>query len=248
MYRLSAAHYDAIYAWKDYAGEAEMIRDLVAARRGRAGGSLLDVACGTGRHLEHLAAHFDAEGLDLEPQLLAEARRRLPGLPLHQGDMRDFDLGRRFDVITCLFSAIGYVRTHAGLRRAIGSMARHLAPEGVILVEPWFRPEQWKHASLHLKTVDRPDLKIARACTSELRGNLSIMDMHHLVTTTEGTRHFKERHVMALFTVDETHAAFRAAGLRAEFQEPGPTGRGLWVAAWGNPQLPTAGQGRGLAG
>lgn len=127
MYRLSAAHYDAIYAWKDYAAEAAMIRDLVEARRGRPGGRLLDVACGTGRHLEHLAPHFDAEGLDQELQLLEEARRRLPGLPLHLGDMRDFELGRRFDVITCLFSAIGYVRTRAAFKAA-GLRADHVEP------------------------------------------------------------------------------------------------------------------------
>lgn len=233
MYRLSAAHYDAIYAGKDYAAEAEQIRDLVTARRGRPGGRLLDVACGTGRHLAHLRAHFEAAGLDLEPGLLAEARRRLPGLPLHQGDMRAFDLGERFDVVTCLFSAIGYVRTRAGLARAFGAMARHLAPEGLLLVEPWFRPEQWRHASLHLKTVDEPDLKIARACTSELRGSLSVMDMHHLVSTPEGTRHFKERHVLGLFTVDEMRDGFQAAGLQADFQEPGLIGRGLWVGGWG---------------
>ncbi|MBK8540523.1 MAG: class I SAM-dependent methyltransferase [Ardenticatenia bacterium] len=235
MYRLSAAHYDAIYAAKDYAGEAAQIRDLVAARRGRHGGRLLDVACGTGRHLEHLRAHFEAAGLDLEPGLLAEARRRLPGLPLHQGDMRAFDLGERFDVVTCLFSAIGYVRTRAGLARALRSMARHLAPGGVLLVEPWFTPEAWRggKSTVHLKTVDLPELKIARACTSLTRGRLSVMDMHHLVSTPEGTRHFKERHSIGLFTVDEMRAGFRAAGLAADLEEPGLSGRGLWVAGWG---------------
>lgn len=232
MYRLSAAHYDAIYAAKDYAAEATQIRDLVAARRGRAGGRLLDVACGTGRHLEHLRAHFDAAGLDLEPGLLAEARRRLPGLPLHQGDMRDFDLGERFDVITCLFSAIGYVGTRAGLVRALRSMARHLAPGGLLLVEPWFTPEQWRTGNtVHLRTAVEPELRIARACTSETRGTLSVMDMHYLVSTPEGTRHFKERHSLGLFTVDETRGAFEAAGLAADYEEPGLTGRGLWVAA-----------------
>lgn len=240
MYRLSAAHYDAIYAGKDYAGEAAQIRDLVAARRGRHGGRLLDVACGTGRHLEHLRAHFDAAGLDLEPGLLSEARRRLPGLPLHQGDMRAFDLGERFDVITCLFSAIGYVRTRAGLARALRSMARHLAPGGVLLVEPWFTPEAWRDRTVHLSTVEEPELRIARACTSETRGNLSIMDMHHLVSTPAGTRHFKERHVLGLFTVDQMRDGFKAAGLQADFQEPGLSGRGLWVAGRGWVESPRA--------
>lgn len=231
MYRLSADHYDAIYAWKDYAAEAEQIRDLAAARRGRPGGRLLDVACGTGRHLEHLRTQFDAVGLDLEPGLLTEARRRLPGLPLHQGDMRDFDLGERFDVVTCLFSAIGYVRTRAGLKRALGSMARHLAPGGLLVVEPWFTPDRWRTGSVHLSTAEAPELRIARACTSETRGTVSVMDMHYLVSTPEGTRHFKERHSLGLFTVDEMRAGFRAAGLAADLLEPGLTGRGLWVAA-----------------
>jgi ubiquinone/menaquinone biosynthesis C-methylase UbiE len=48
-----------------------------------AAGSLLDVACGTGKHLEQLMRWYQVEGLDLDDGLLAIARERLPGVPLH---------------------------------------------------------------------------------------------------------------------------------------------------------------------
>jgi SAM-dependent methyltransferase len=111
--------------------------------------TLLDVACGTGRHLELLSDGYRVEGLDLDAQLLAVARERLPSVPLHSGDMRDFELGRRFDVVTCLFSSIGYVRDDDELDRAIAAMARHLSPGGLMVVEPWFTPEMWNVGQLH---------------------------------------------------------------------------------------------------
>ena len=99
--------------------------------------TLLDVACGTGHHMELLREWFTVEGVDLEPGLLEVARSRLPGVPLHLGDMRTFNLGRQFDVVTCLFSSIGYMQTPEDLLHALVNMAGHLAPDGVMLVEPW---------------------------------------------------------------------------------------------------------------
>ena len=103
MFTRSARFYDAIYSFKDYGKEATRIDALIRERRPKAR-KLLDVACGTGLHLQHLREGYEVEGLDLDPKLLKFARERLGEVPLHEGDMRDFDLGRRFDAITCLFS------------------------------------------------------------------------------------------------------------------------------------------------
>src|SRR3712207_7289123 len=46
---------------------------------------------------------------------------RYPDVRFHQGDMTDFDLGRRFDVVVCLFSAIGYVLTEERLRQTLAN-------------------------------------------------------------------------------------------------------------------------------
>src|SRR3954469_18952400 len=142
MFSRSARMYDVIYAsGRDYRREAAELDRLIQQRRPGAR-TLLDVACGTGAHLERLTS-YQAEGLDLDPEMLAVARERLPDVPFHEGDMTSFELGSRFDAVVCMFSSIGYVKTEKRLRSTIASTARHLEPGGVLVVEPWLTPDVW---------------------------------------------------------------------------------------------------------
>jgi len=230
MFTETARYYDRIYSFKDYAGEVEKILSIVEAELHTDGHRLLDVACGTGLHLEQLRAHFEAEGLDLSPELLGIARERNQGLRFHQGDMRTFALDARYEVITCLFSSIGYMTTRDDLCRAIARMADHLVPGGLLLVEPWLTPEIWEPNTVHALFIDEPQLKIARINTSLTEGHVSVFDLHHLIGTPEGTEHVVEHHELGLYTVDEMTEAFEAAGLEVRFDPEGLTGRGLYVA------------------
>jgi SAM-dependent methyltransferase len=228
VFSRSARLYDAIYASiRDYPREAAELDRLIQERRPGAR-TLLDVACGTGAHLEHLGG-YEVEGVDLDPEMLAVARKRLPGVPFHEADMVAFDLGKRFDAVVCMFSSIGYVRTEERLRSAILSMARHLEPGGVLVVEPWLTPEAWQDGHVGAVFVDEPELKIARINASEREGNLSMFEFEYLVGTPEGVKHFTERHELGLFTVEDYVGAFRAAGLEADHDPEGPMGRGLYV-------------------
>lgn len=231
MFSQTAQYYDKIYSFKDYQAEAQAIVVLVQEHLRSGGNRLLDVACGTGKHVEHLKQHFEIEGLDISEELLVLARKRCPGVPFHQGDMIDFQLGKRFDVVTCLFSSIGYVGTVENLGRSIACMARHLLPGGLLLVEPWFTPEAWRPGTVHALFIDEPELKIARINASFARGRLSYFDLHYLIGTPEGTEHAVERHELGLFEQDEMLAAFQAAGLDVRYDEEGLTGRGLYVGA-----------------
>lgn len=228
-YLASAEWYDRLYRFKDYEGEAGTLVDRVSQRHPGAR-TLLDVACGTGRHLEFLRRHFRCEGLDNSAGQLAEARRQLPDLELHLGDMRHFRLERRYDVITCLFSAIGYMTTPEDLALACRTMAEHLNPGGLLVIEPWIAPEYWKPGTVHALFIDEPALKLARINTSETRGRCSVFDMHHLVGTPDGVQHLVEHHELLLATREELRAALEAAGLVPEFDETGLSGRGLWLA------------------
>ena len=232
MFSRSARIYDAIYASiRDYPLEAAELDRLIQDRRPGAR-TLLDVACGTGAHLEHLTA-YEVEGLDLDPEMLAVARERLPEVSFHEGDMADFDLGKRFDAVVCLFSSIGYVRTEERLRSAIASMAGHLERGGVLVVEPWLSPDVWLDRHVGAVFVDEPELKIARMNIAQREGNISIVEFEYLVGTPDGIERFTERHELGLFTVEEYLEAFRGAGLEAEHDPEGPMGRGLYVAVAG---------------
>jgi SAM-dependent methyltransferase len=233
MFSQTAQYYDTIYlAMKDYGAEAAKLTTFIHQYCRSPGNRLLDVACGTGLHLAYLKQHFQVEGLDLDEQLLAIARQRNPKAPLHHADMTDFDLGRTFDVVTCLFSAIGYVKTLDNLAQAVQCMAQHLSAGGVLLIEPWFTPETWRPGTVHARFIDDPDLKIARMNTSFAEGRLSIMDMHYLIGTPAGTEHYVERHELGLFTSDEMIHVLTDCGLEVTYDAEGLTGRGLYIGQY----------------
>ena len=233
MFTPSVHLYDTIYLsrGKNYATEADSIHQLTQHNLRSGGKTLLDVACGTGLHTSHLREHYLVEGLDLDVRMLEAAKQKCPELTFHQGDMRDFDLGRQFDIITCLFSSIGYAGTIAGLNRAVGNFERHLRPGGLLFVEPWFTPEDWHPGNIHSTFVDEPRLKIARMNLSGREGNLSYFVFHYLVGTPEGIEYFTERHELGLFTVEEYLSAFRVCGLNVERDALWLNGRGLFMAS-----------------
>jgi ubiquinone/menaquinone biosynthesis C-methylase UbiE len=93
MFNRSARWYDAFYAKVDYEAEADRVGEIVRQRNPGAR-TLLDVACGTGRHLVGFSRHFDCAGVDIEPDMVAIARQTLPGIPFEVADMVTLDLGR----------------------------------------------------------------------------------------------------------------------------------------------------------
>lgn len=231
MFSQSARFYDEIYAaiGKNYAGEVAQLDRLIRRHKSSPGRALLDVACGTGAHAGPLAGRWDVTGLDLDPHMLAQARRKYPSIRFRRGDMLDFSLNRQFDAIVCLFSSIGYARTIPRLDRAIATMSRHLRPGGVLVVEPWFSIRQWRPGRTGMVVVDKPGHKIVRLSRAAIRGRISILDLEYLIATPRGIEHASERHTLGLFFKQDYLRAFRRAGLVVSFDARGLTGRGLYV-------------------
>lgn len=229
MFTKSALYYDAIYSFKDYQAETQRLMELINEHLLSGGDRLLDVACGTGKHLQFLKETYEVEGLDLSPELLDIARARTPDVLYHHADMMDFDLGREFDVVTCLFSSIGYAKTLENLHRAVKCMADHLLAGGILVIEPWFTPDTWNVGTVHANFVDEQELKIARMNISSIEGKLSYFDFHYLIGTPEWIEHFIERHELGLFDMDEMVEAFKTSGLEVTYDEKGLTGRGLYI-------------------
>ena len=221
MYTDSADVYDASYSSFDFSAGANRLHDLIARYKRTPGSTLLDVACGTGTYLVHLGDRYTVEGMDLSPAMLAIARRKLPDVPLHEADMVEFDLGRRFDAVVCLGSSIGYAETGPRLRRAVATLARHSLLGGVVVVEPWLSPDAWEDGRLTADLVDQPELKVSRVLVSGRVGRVSTLDIHHLVARRGNVEYFVEHHKLGLFTHGEYLAAFQGADLEVTYESHG---------------------------
>ncbi len=233
MYSQSAKYYDSLYRalGKQYEQEAARIDRIISERCRSGGNALLDVGCGTGRHIEALSDRYACEGLDVDRTMLDLARERNPGVTFHLGDMIGFNLANRFDAVICLFGSIGYAPNVQRLQQALQTFARHLRPGGVVIIEPWVRPEDWKDGQVNALFVDENDLKVARMSVARRDGNISILNFHYMIASRDGIRTFTEPHRLTLFNDEEYREAFRRARLFFDYDENGLTpGRGLYVA------------------
>lgn len=230
-YARLTAYYDIAYEaqGKDYKKEADQIHEVIKKHKQSEGNELLDVACGTGGHFPYLKKWYSLEGLDIDQNMLQIARQRYPDITLHQGDMIKFDLGKQFDIVTCLFSAIGYAKTVPNLQSAVKSLAHHTKPGGVVIVEPWFLPEKWQAGKLFSLFVDKPDMKLARMCIGETKDKLSVFNFNFLVATPGKIEQFTELHEIGLYSKEDYIEAFEKAGLQTTFDSEGITGKGLCI-------------------
>jgi ubiquinone/menaquinone biosynthesis C-methylase UbiE len=227
MFTKTAKYYDAIYSYKDYVAESELVTKLVRARVQNAK-TLLDVACGTGKHLELLVKQFNCTGVDLDEEMIAIARERAPGTPLLAGDMCDFQLNSKFDTVLCLFSSIGYTKTVERMEQAVANMASHLKKGGILLVEPWLTPESWLVGQKNMSTFETDDFVISRMMVSEPveRGRLVL---EYMIGDSSGISRVTETHEMGWFTQNEYLNAFKKADLQVEHLKEGLTGRGIYI-------------------
>jgi len=231
MYQKLAKYYDLIYHGKDYQKESNSIKEIIKKYRKSAGNLLLDVGCGTGKHIEQFKEDFSCTGIDINNEMVEVASENVKGVIFDQGDMIDFNLKKEFDVILCLFSAIGYVKTYSNLEKTILNFSNHLKKGGVLVIEPWLTKSVWRAGEPGMTTYDGKDVKIARVNNTKIEGDLSIMDMHYLIAEKNAdVIYYVDTHELGLFEIDRTLEFMDIAGLQSEFLEDGLMGdRGLYI-------------------
>src|SRR5262245_59312311 len=86
----------------------EYLQELIRKANPRAK-RILELGCGTGSVLKHLAANYDVWGLDLSKKMLSLAKRKVPQARLSHQDMVRFRLPGHFDAIFCVYASINHV-------------------------------------------------------------------------------------------------------------------------------------------
>jgi ubiquinone/menaquinone biosynthesis C-methylase UbiE len=220
LYAELAEYYDRIYYWKNYRAEANKIKKIVRRFEQHPSVTLLDVGCGTGGHVAYLKRHFRCVGVDRSAEMLAVAREKLPDVGFSEGDMTNLSLGMRFDIVTCLFSAVGYLRTRKQIEEAVRSFAGHLNPGGVLIIEPWITESDWRKGDVGFQSYKSEEVKIVRMDYGMSRGRFSILDERYVIAKkNQGITYVSTRHVMRFFVPEEWLGAMRGCGLVSEYLE-----------------------------
>jgi ubiquinone/menaquinone biosynthesis C-methylase UbiE len=113
-------------------------------------GKLIDIGCGTGRHVVHFARRgFDVTGLDLSQDMLSIASEKVSASGLKatfvrrdMRDLSDFPDGK-YDYATCMFSTLGMVPGRDARQKVANHIYRMLAPGGRFFLHGHNRLHRW---------------------------------------------------------------------------------------------------------
>jgi SAM-dependent methyltransferase len=153
--------YDEPQLYDVLASDAGHDGELYLQLAREADGPVLELACGTGRLLKHLVdgGVEDLTGLDLSDKMLDAARARCPDVTLARGDLRDFDLDRKFAFIFLPLNSLLHMLTTEDVIAALSRVRAHLAEGGrfafdVFNPNPGFLARDPAHRFLVTHTTD----------------------------------------------------------------------------------------------
>jgi SAM-dependent methyltransferase len=251
VFEAYSQYYDLLYRDKDYAGEADYIRNLI--ERERPGSqTLLDLGCGTGRHDFLLSERgFAVTGVDLSPDMLkianAERSKRLAAAPTSPspppqftlGDLRSVRLGQRFDVVVSLFHVMSYQSSNEDLLAALRTLREHAQPGGLVLFDAWYGPAVLSsRPSVRVKRLKSDGCDVTRLAEPVLYPNENLVDVNYQIIirdrTTQLTEEVHETHRMRYLFVPEVKQMLEGVGLRldrsCEFATDAELSFGTWSA------------------
>lgn len=149
--------------------------------------TVLDCACGTGRHL-HLFHSLgqEAVGSDISASMLAQAEKNLAArhlqIPLHRVDYRDLPqhFDRRFDAVVCLSSSILHMPDDEQVLRALRSMRGVLREGGLLVLTQGTTDRQWNEKPRFILAVNTRDFsRLFVIDYLEAGARYNILDIHH---------------------------------------------------------------------
>jgi len=180
-----ATLYNDVYSWKDYQKEVEVLLKELQSM-GKTSGSILELACGTGKYLSYFEG-WKRTGVDLCKESLSAAKVELGDSLLVCGDMSETGLSGSFDVIICLFGGISYLPLDIRLK-AIQHWRALLKPNGILIVEPWIEEEYIQFGKPFLFHFSCQEYAFSRVVTPKKEDRSCVLDFFFLYIDRKGNR------------------------------------------------------------
>ncbi len=185
-----ARYYDLLYKDKDYAAEAQYVRQLLHKYAPQAQ-SILELGCGTGMHAALLAEMgYEICGVDLSGEMLERAKKRSRELPpqhaeklqFFQGDIRHIRLNRQFDAVISLFHVISYQTANADLQAAFATAKTHLKPGGAFIFDCWYGAAVLSdRPAVRVKRFEDAEIAVTRIAEPVIHANDNTVDVNYQI-------------------------------------------------------------------
>ncbi len=157
-------YYHTLYQHRDFEEAEFFISNLLASLKPKKNSTILDLACGRGRHAYYIASKgFNVTGVDLSAQSISWAKKTYPldSLSFEEHDMRKVFKENNFDFVFNFFTSFGYFSSNEDNQLVINAMKDNLKKDGIIVIDFLNAIKSMdKLVTSEIKTVDEIDFNI----------------------------------------------------------------------------------------
>ena len=174
IYKMLSRYYDN--DWGQYALKYIDLLSALCKEHRIDSAEILDLGCGSGTLAYELAIlGHKITGLDKSSDMIEIARhkcRNHPQVKFKVGDMAEFKLERKFDLITCTYDSINYLTGKVQLQNCFRNISEHLKPDGLFVFDS-NTAYKYERLSNQIYTHDFKGEKITQRCTYDNKSRLS---------------------------------------------------------------------------
>jgi len=207
-YRRYADYYDLFYKKKNYQKEVTFLEKIFNKYSKSPIISILDLGCGLGGHSLILAKRgYEIVGVDLSSKLIRLGQKKVKKHKLNanflKGDIRNIDLGRKFDAAIAMFNVVGYQVRNEDFKRMVKTANRHVKKEGLFVFDCWFgpavlfqKPDNW------LKIFKEGRERVIKFTQPTLDKKNKVVNLKYMVFRVFGKKildEFEEQHILRFF-------------------------------------------------
>lgn len=215
--------YDYLYMDKDYRLECQLIDKMLKKFSKGKVKTVLDLGCGTGNHVLPLAKMgYQVDGVDRSPFMLKNAKQKLKlsglkSVHFYQGDIRDINLKKTYDIVTMMFAVLGYQLENNDVECTLKNVRRHLKTRGTFIFDVWYGPAVLAvKPSQQIKISQVGSGKVIRSANGELDTlNSTCNVFYHLwyMQKNKLIKEIQETHTMRYFFKTELDYLCKNNGL-----------------------------------
>ena len=216
-----AKYYNLLYKDKNYKKEYEYIDSLIKKFCKLECKSVLDIGCGTGKHLKNFKdSGYNISGVDLSESMISEAKKYLSQeKELLCSSASDFNFGKKYDVIISLFHVISYQTENEEIEKIFNNVNKHLNNGGLFIFDFWYGPAVLTDPPVvRIKRLEDKDVKVTRLTEPIMDVNKNIVDVNFEVMIENKDTNIIERvneiHKMRYFFLPELELYINKAGFK----------------------------------